>query len=166
MDFNLNNFHYNRTIKRIKNNKEVMDNYNRLKRGYHMLAVNNRDLSKLIEEYKQHEEEYKLTIEEYTIKLKNTKRNKLRLKNNLNSIIEKKDDEINALNNHYDQHIKSLTQSYSQIITNLNHKIKNLESKVLLNNNIDKTSIDTDKTSIDIDNDWQWESLTETDYTN
>ena len=94
------------------------------------------------------------------------KRNKLRLKNNLNSIIENKDNEINALNKHYEQHIKSLTQSYNQIITNLNHKIKDLESKVLLKNNIDKTSIDTDKTSIVIENDWHWDSLTETDYTN
>ena len=73
------------------------------------------------------------------------------MKNNLNSIIEKKDDEINALNNHYNQHIKSLTESYNQIITNLNLKIKDLESKVLLNNNIDKTSIDIDKNRINID---------------
>ena len=180
MDFNLNNFHYNRTIKRIKNHKELMENYKRLKRGYHMITTHNRDLSKLIEEYKQHEEEYKLTIEEYscklqeqtskleeqTSKLNNMKRNKLRVKNNLNSIIKKKDDKINGLNNHYEQHIKSLTESYNKIITNLNHKIKDLESKVLLKNNIDKTSIDTNKTSIDIENDWHWESLTETDYTN
>ena len=51
MDFNLNNFHYNRTIKRIKNHKELMENYKRLKRGYHMITTHNRDLSKLIEEY-------------------------------------------------------------------------------------------------------------------
>lgn len=187
MDFNLNNFHYNRTIRRIKNYKELMENYKRLKRGYHMITTHNRDLSKLINEYKQREEEYKLTIEEYTSKLQeqtsklqeqtskleeqtsklnNMKRNKLRVKNNLNSIIKKKDDKINGLNNHYEQHIKSLTESYNKIITNLNHKIKDLESKILLKNNIDKTSIDTNKTSIDIENDWHWESLTETDYTN
>ena len=44
MDFNLNNFHYNRTKKRIKNHKELMDNYKRLKRGYHMITTQSRPI--------------------------------------------------------------------------------------------------------------------------